>query len=235
MKKLGKKRKDDIEKLDKEISVRHAAELAGLEERLAAESSPGDETVQLAESLYETKLNNGQERGGAQPSRAQKRRDAKAAAEAERDARIAEEQDAMGDSDRVIEERELAATLAPLGLAVRSIPADGHCLYRAVEEQLGAAGCEELLPPPRDYWAVRAKAAAYMRTHPDQFLPFIPQEDGEDVGAAFEAYCVAVENSAAWGGQLELGALAQALQRHIAVYSVGMPRVDMGAEFKAAG
>ena len=60
--------------------------------------------------------------GGAQPSRAQKRRDAKAAAEAERDARIAEEQDAMGDSDRVIEERELAATLAPLGLAVRSIP-----------------------------------------------------------------------------------------------------------------
>ncbi len=54
------------------------------------------------------------------------------------------------------------------------------------------------------------------------------------MGAAFEAYCVAVENSAAWGGQLELGALAQALQRHIAVYSVGMPRVDMGAEFKGA-
>ena len=53
---------DDIEKLDKEISDRHAAELAGLEKRLAAESSPGDETVQLAESLYETKLNNGQER-----------------------------------------------------------------------------------------------------------------------------------------------------------------------------
>ena len=52
--------------------------------------------------------------------------------------------------------------------------ADGHCLYRAMEEQLGAAGCEELLPPPRDYWAVRAKAAAYMRTHPDPFLPFIP-------------------------------------------------------------
>lgn len=45
---------------------------------------------------------------------------------------------------------------------------------------------------------------------------------------------MAVENSAAWGGQLELGALAQALRRHIAVYSVGMPRVDMGLEFKGA-
>ena len=63
------------------------------------------------------------------------------------------------------------------------------------------------------------------------------QEDDEDGGegspeAAFEAYCCAVENSAAWGGQLELRALAQALRRHIAVYSVGMPRVDMGTEFQ---
>ncbi|KAK9908505.1 hypothetical protein WJX75_008830 [Coccomyxa subellipsoidea] len=234
MKKLGKKRKDDIEKLDKEISDRHATELAALEKRLTPES-PEDETVKLADSLYDTKLSNGQEKGGPQPSRAQKRRDAKAAVEAEREARIAEEQDALGDSARVVEERQLAATLAPLGLAVRSIPADGHCLYRAVEEQLGSAGREELLPPPRDYWAVRAAAATYMRTYPEQFLPFLPQEEDQteaDAEAAFEAYCMAVENSAAWGGQLELGALAQALRRHIAVYSVGMPRVDMGLEFK---
>ena len=53
--------------------------------------------------------------------------------------------------------------------------ADGHCLYRAVEEQLGSGGREELLPAPHDYWAVRAKAAAYMRAHPDQFVPFISQ------------------------------------------------------------
>lgn len=54
--------------------------------------------------------------------------------------------------------------------------ADGHCLYRAVEEQLGSSGGrEELLPAPHDYWAVRAKAAAYMRAHPDQFMPFISQ------------------------------------------------------------
>lgn len=62
------------------------------------------------------------QQSGPQPSRAQKRRDAKAAVEAEREARIAEEQDALGESARVVEERQLAATLAPLGLAVRSIP-----------------------------------------------------------------------------------------------------------------
>ncbi|CAL8469587.1 g9128 [Coccomyxa elongata] len=235
MKKLGKKRKDDIEKLDKDIGNRHAAELAALETRLAAEADmPDDGTVKLAESLYDTKLTGSQDKGGPQPSRAQKRRDAKAAQEAEREARIAEEHAAMGDSARVIEERSLAELLSPLGLAVRSVPADGHCLYRAVEEQLGSSGGrEELLPPPHDYWAVRAAAAAYMRAHPDQFMPFISQEDGEEgPEAAFEAYCCAVESSAAWGGQLELRALAQALRRHIAVYSVGMPRVDMGPEFQ---
>ncbi len=51
--------------------------------------------------------------------------------------------------------------------------ADGHCLYRAVGDQLGspisgAAGADDL-------WAIRAKAAAYMREHPDQFVPFMPE------------------------------------------------------------
>lgn len=48
--------------------------------------------------------------------------------------------------------------------------------------------------------------------------------------ARFEEYCNRVENSADWGGQLELRALAQALQRSITVYSVGMPPVVMGSE-----
>lgn len=63
-----------------------------------------------------------------------------------------------------------------------------------------------------------------------------PQEsegEGEEArAAAFEEYCAAVEGSAAWGGQLELTALSAALQRHIAVYSIGMPRVDMGLHFR---
>jgi hypothetical protein len=57
-----------------------------------------------------------------QPSRAQKRREAKAQEEAEREARIAAEQAGMGDSDRLLEERALADLLRPLGLAVHDIP-----------------------------------------------------------------------------------------------------------------
>lgn len=54
---------DDIENLDKEISDRHAAELAVLEKRLAAEAdAPDDGTVKLAESLYDTKLTSSQDK-----------------------------------------------------------------------------------------------------------------------------------------------------------------------------
>ena len=49
--------------------------------------------------------------------------------------------------------------------------------------------------------------------------------------ARFEDYCDEVEKSAAWGGQLELEALSRAYQRHITVYSVGMPPVEMGKDF----
>lgn len=50
--------------------------------------------------------------------------------------------------------------------------------------------------------------------------------------AAYEQYCRDVADSAAWGGELELTALAQALQRHMIVHSVGMPAVDIGPQFK---
>ena len=57
----------------------------------------------------------------AKQTRAQKRRGARAAEEAEREARIAEEQATLGESDRAAEARELQALLDPLGLVVRDI------------------------------------------------------------------------------------------------------------------
>ncbi len=56
-------------------------------------------------------------------------------------------------------------------------------------------------------------------------------DSAEGSEARFEEYCKEVEKSAAWGGQLELEALSRAYERHITVYSVGMPPVEMGKEF----
>ena len=60
------------------------------------------------------------------------------------------------------------------------------------------------------------------------------EDSGKDPEATFAEYCDKVEKSAAWGGQLELKALAGAYERHITVYSVGMPPVEMGKEFEGA-
>ena len=60
------------------------------------------------------------------------------------------------------------------------------------------------------------------------------QEDGAGKEAAdqFEEYCEAVEGTAAWGGQIELQALAQAIERHVLVHCVGLPVVEQGTEYK---
>lgn len=59
-------------------------------------------------------------------------------------------------------------------------------------------------------------------------------QDGEAGGGGdtFARYCDDVERTAAWGGDMELNALAAAMQRHIQVHCVGMPPVDFGASFK---
>lgn len=55
--------------------------------------------------------------------------------------------------------------------------------------------------------------AAYIRKHAPDFLPFFLSEnigDGDADGSLddrFEKYCSEIESTAAWGGQLELGAL----------------------------
>ena len=44
-------------------------------------------------------------------------------------------------------------------------------MYRAVEDQLALAGSA----PAPDHAELRRRAAAFMRAHPDDFLPFLPQ------------------------------------------------------------
>ena len=60
--------------------------------------------------------------------------------------------------------------------------------------------------------------ASTLRKEEDEFAPFCEYSD--DI-TNFDAYVNRVENTAEWGGHLELRALSMALQRPIYVYSVG--------------
>jgi OTU domain-containing protein 6 len=126
----------------------------------------------------------------ARPSKGQKFREKRAQQAAEREQRIQEEKSNLVDP-RVVEDQQLNKKLAPLGFGLKEIKPDGHCLYRAVEDQLA------LHPdtcPILSYQQLRELAASYMRSHVEDFLPFIGGDlereiEGKDPQSKFETYC----------------------------------------------
>jgi OTU domain-containing protein 6 len=138
------------------------------------------------------------------------------------------------------------------------VQADGHCMYRSVEDQLrataraakakAAAGVEgrsvnvgehgdgdegegegEEEEEVPDYQELRELAAEHLRSHRGEFAPYlVPEDEGEDPEAYFERYCDAVETTATWGGHVELQALSGALGRRITVFAVGMQPQVLG-------
>lgn len=61
---------------------------------------------------------------------------------------------------------------------------------------------------------VRLICAKALREHPDDYAPFAELADDED----YAGYCSRVDETAAWGGQLELRAIADALGARIIVH-----------------
>jgi OTU domain-containing protein 6 len=99
------------------------------------------------------------------------------------------------------------------GLSEKEIRPDGHCLYSAFADQLeelgmalepatvpnGVEGRRDEMP---GYSRVRIVAARFISEHPDDFIPFLEEPLNE--------YVHKIHDTAEWGGQLELLALARA-------------------------
>ncbi|KAG6542239.1 hypothetical protein Mapa_016367 [Marchantia paleacea] len=220
---------EEVARLDTRLKARHVKELASL--GIPVDDKEVNSIEVKVKAIAGVSLNgtNNQVR----PSKGQKWRDRRAQQEAEREQRIQEEQNNVV-SERVLEDQQLEGKLGPLGYTLKEIKSDGHCLYRAVEDQIGLH--PELVQ--YSYQELRLLAANYMRTHADDFMPFIGAETTEGdnpddtLQTKFERYCGEVESTAAWGGQLELGALSHAMKKHIVVYSAALPDVEMGKEYK---
>ena len=101
------------------------------------------------------------------PTKAQKRRDKRANQEVEREQRIQEEQNNVV-SDRMVENELPEGKIRPLGLALKEMKPDGHCLYRALEDQLA------LYPDTSSiqfsFQKLREIAASYMQSHAKDLL-----------------------------------------------------------------
>lgn len=223
---------DEISKLLSELKERHARELT----LLGFSNSKGEDKKDLdilVNAIAGVTVNSQSEL--PKSSKSLKRREKRAQQEVAREQRIQEEQSNMV-SDRMIENEKLEKKLEPLGLTVHEIKPDGHCLYRAVENQLTVlSGCSS----PYNFQELRKMVASYMRQHASDYLPFFLSEHNMDINLdvspaeIFEGYCREVESTAAWGGQLELGALTHCLRKHIIVLSGSFPDVEMGKEYKS--
>jgi OTU domain-containing protein 6 len=192
-----------IEALESEQRERHAREL----------SDTGVPTVQMAG------LGIAQPKKGGKGSKA---RSKKEKAEAEREARMAEARSNAGPAKGAIEDKQLAAQLQPLGLRVEPVAADGHCLFRAIATQLKAAQ-----PDEQAVWELRKRAVSHIEAHAADFSPFFEPSES---APSFDGYLEQMKTSAAWGGQMELRALAQVLGRTIRVHTAGAPPVVMNDE-----
>jgi OTU domain-containing protein 6 len=200
-------------------------------------------------------------------TKAMKRRLKRETEERERDARVAREIDearAAGPSAGEAERSKLDAVLGSRGLRVKEIKADGHCLYRAIADQLETrvpthaffkkrGGLSDASDKPT-HATLRALAARVMRGEPETYRPFLTpsdcgcgssgesregsrEGDGGDGGdgiitdAAWSRYLSDVESTAAWGGQLELQALATGLRVPVEVLTADAPPAVMGEAF----
>lgn len=169
--------------------------------------------------------------GGGGPGKKrnrQKERLARRAAEQEAAAEAAE-QEAAGMTDHRGQERErMEGEFARHGLEEHEIRPDGHCLFSAVADQLGQAGVplaaaaageptgEEGKAEP-GYKTVRRAAAGYIEARGDDFAGFLE----EDLGS----YVRKIRDTAEWGGQLELLALASVYRVDVCVVQDGRTEV----------
>ncbi|XP_077632227.1 deubiquitinase OTUD6B-like isoform X1 [Crocuta crocuta] len=210
---------EDVAKLEAEMEQKHKEELEQL--RLTSKESKIDS---VAVNISNVVLEN-------QPpriSKVQRRRDKKAALEKEREERIAEAETENLSGARHLESEKLAQILAARQLEIKQIPSDGHCMYRAIEDQLKEQKC------PLTMAALRSQTAEYIKGHVEDFLPFLTNPNMGEMYTQeeFRKYCDDIINTAAWGGQLERRALSHILQTPIEIIQADSPPIVVGEEYK---
>lgn len=102
-------------------------------------------------------------------------------------------------------------------------------LYNAIRYQLELNGIFHTVD------SLRKIAADYIRANKDELIFYMPSQRGDDVmsQAEFDEYCDQVENTKAWGSQIEIQALSNSLKLKIEVLqSEGRPTIS-GQEFES--
>ena len=217
-KKKALKRELQVEKAkaEAEMEARHAAELAAHpdnsgEGASGAAASSGADGSEAAAAMA-ADAGTGFRITVGRKSKSQLKKERKAAEVAKRRAEAQAAVDALGETKRQKEAAAIADRLLPQRLRIVSIVPDGHCMFAATLHQLGE--------PASEVMALRKQVVDHIRANRDEYAPFMMNAAGSTMtDDQFEAYCVRMGTTPAWGGQLELAALTAVVNRPIHIYN----------------
>ncbi|KAF4448747.1 hypothetical protein F53441_7895 [Fusarium austroafricanum] len=233
-KKTRKGVNDECAEMERQLREKQAAEIAALnpsednnneegggeeeeeEEEGDAKSEVKDqrEEDELEKVTEKLSVSEPAQQAGKKRNR-QKERLARRAAEQEAEAQRAEEEASSMTNYRAKESKYMASMFEKHGLVEKDIAPDGHCLFSAVADQLGqndiSLGDGDTKEPA--YKTVRRVASDYMLEHGDDFAPFLEED--------LKGYARKMRDTAEWGGQLELMALARQYKAEIRVVQDG--------------
>jgi OTU domain-containing protein 6 len=155
--------------------------------------------------------------GGGKKRNRQKERLARRVAEQEAAALEAEKEAAKLPNWKRQERSGMLKAFKENGLVEEEIRPDGHCLFSAVADQLKQEGIElGGEPKMEEYKIIRKTAGDYIEAHGDEFSGFLEKP--------LLIYVHTMRDTAEWGGQLELIALAKSYGVEICVLQNG--RID---------
>lgn len=220
-KKKKKELDQQIAQLETDLKNAHLKETAPFENGDIDENEIESESVEAKDEVKTERV-----------SKAQKRRDKKAALEAQR-SRLAAEQDSDdGGVERAAETLAIGKALRSRGLRLATVAPDGDCLYSAIKHQLQSAGRSSSVK------TLRNLTSDYIRKHKNDFIPFMCDLNTGDMldDAQFDRYCKDIASTNTWGGQIELQALASALKITIRVLQADPPGlIVQGEEYAKNG
>lgn len=224
-KKTRKGVNDECERLERELAEKHQAEIAALEGNNTDQIESGLDDLTLEEpgngvddgaptehnglKTDETNAQSPSEQPRTKKPNRQKARLARRTAEQEAQAAAAAlEAESLPD----LRDQEVAAMKKQMenrGLTETMIRPDGHCLFSACAHSMSPEQVSKSGPKKEPFLNVRFAAAEFMATHPDDFEAFMEEP--------LDTYVKKIRDTAEWGGQLELQAIARSYQVNINV------------------
>lgn len=92
------------------------------------------------------------------------------------------------------------------GYVLKEVYGDGNCLFRAISDQLYGKDDQHI--------QLRKKAVEFIKNNQDDFVFYM--EDDKKI----EDYIISMSKDGAWGGQLEMKALAECLKFNVIIHVV---------------